>query len=82
MIPEISQEFYNFINSIIDRETRIPDGFDVPDFYFIKLFPIIDYNKKNSYRPYIVLKFGDNYRDDIYKSILISPEFVTIEIEE
>ena len=82
MAPEISQECYNFIHSIIERETSVPAGFDVPDFYFIKQIVFVDKTKIKAYRPFIALKFGDNYRDDMYKTILVSPIYQTITLGE
>lgn len=82
MTPEISQEYYNFIHLIIEEQTSIPLGFDIADYYLIKQVVIVDTSKQFRYRPYVWLKFGDNYRDDVYKNILVSPTFQTSEHRE
>lgn len=83
MTPEINQDYYNFISSVIKQATLIPDGYDIPDYYLIKFSILIDETKKFNYRPYVVLRFGNSYIDDQYLVILLSPEFTkTTFIEE
>lgn len=82
MTPEISQEYYIYIQSLINDKTSIPTGYDIPDYYFIKQIIVVDNSKNRAYRPFVILKFGDNYRDDVYKTLIVTPEFKHFSVGE
>lgn len=79
MSAKINQEYYNFIQSLISERTQILKGFDKPDYYFLEMLVLFDETNKQVYsRPQVVLRFGDNYIDDRYLSILIFPDLTSI----
>jgi hypothetical protein len=73
MSAVISDDYLNYIFDVKSEFTRIPAGYQVPDYYFLHMI-VIDKPNKNNYHPFVLLVFGDNYIDDQYLYVPVSPD--------
>jgi hypothetical protein len=68
--PTIDEEYWNFINETIKFIIKIPEGYNEPDYYFIKLVIVIDDSQKETYHPSVLLKFQDSFDESDYTVIV------------
>jgi hypothetical protein len=74
MNPTIDEEYLDFINEIKAQLTSIPEGYNEPDFLFVRLYVIVDNSETKHYYPSVLLVLQDVFSDE-YKEVIILPNF-------